>query len=85
MGAKLHKQFQDFHDAIKLDKESSLLKEKRDTLQSDIEKKLPDKLGDIGVDIQKKDLPLRLAVCLLDMKMLKQAISQWQMLLNHSP
>lgn len=30
-------------------------------------------------------LPLRLAVCLLDMKMLKQAISQWQMLLNHSP
>ena len=30
MGAKLHKQFQDFHDTIKLDKESSLLKEKRE-------------------------------------------------------
>ena len=56
MGAKLHKQFQDFHDAIKLDKESSLLKEKRDTLQADIEKKLPGKLENIGVEIQKKDL-----------------------------
>ena len=56
MGAKLHKQFQDFHNAIKLDKESSLLKEKRDTLQSDIEKKLPGKLEGIGVEIQKKDL-----------------------------
>lgn len=42
MGAKLHKQFMDFHDAIKLDKESTLLKQKRDTLQADIEKKLPD-------------------------------------------
>ena len=56
MGAKLHKQFQDFHDAIKLDKSSSLLKSKRDTLQSDIESKLPEKLGAIGIEITKSDL-----------------------------
>lgn len=56
MGAKLHKQFQDFHDTIKLDKESSLLKEKRETLQSDIEAKLPSKLEGIGIQITKSNL-----------------------------
>ena len=56
MGAKLHKQFVDFHDAIKLDKSSSLLKEKRDLLQSDIESKLPGKLSGIGINITKSDL-----------------------------
>lgn len=56
MGAKLHKQFQDFHDTIKLDKESTLLKEKRDILQADIESKLPGKLEEIGIEIKKADL-----------------------------
>lgn len=56
MGAKLHKQFQDFHNAIKLDKESSLLKEKRETLQSDIEAKLPGELERMGVRIAKSNL-----------------------------
>lgn len=56
MGAKLHKQFQKFHDTIKLDKSSSLLKSKRDTLQSDIESKLPEKLSAIGIEITKSDL-----------------------------
>lgn len=56
MGAKLYKQFKDFHVAIKLDKGSSLLKEKRDMLQADIEEKLPGKLENIGVKVQKKDL-----------------------------
>lgn len=56
MGAKLHKQFQDFHDAIKLDKESIPLKEKRDILQADIEKKLPGKLESIGITVTKSDL-----------------------------
>ena len=37
MGAKLYKQFQDFHGTIRLDKESSLLKEKRETLQKNKE------------------------------------------------
>lgn len=41
MGAKLYKQFQDFHNTIKLDKETSQLKEKRETLQTDIKNKLP--------------------------------------------
>ena len=56
MGAKLHKQFMDFHDTIKLDKESTLLKQKRDTLQADIEKKLPEELESIGINITKSDL-----------------------------
>ena len=56
MGAKLHKQFQDFHNIIKLDKESSQLKEKRDMLQADIESKLPSKLDSIGIKISKSDL-----------------------------
>ena len=56
MSAKLHKQFMDFHDAIKLDKESSMLKQKRDALQADIEKKLPDELQNIGINITKSDL-----------------------------
>lgn len=56
MGAKLHKQFQDFHDTIKLDKGSNQLKEKRDMLQADIESKLPDKLEEIGIEINKTDL-----------------------------
>jgi hypothetical protein len=56
MGAKLYKQFKDFHDVIKLDKESSQLKEKREILQSDIESKLPKKLEDIGIEICESDL-----------------------------
>lgn len=56
MGAKLYKQFEDFHNTIKLDKSSTQLKEKRETLQSDIENKLPDKLKTIGIEISKSDL-----------------------------
>ena len=56
MGARLHKQFKDFHDTIKLEKESSQLKEKREILQSDIESKLPEKLENIGIEITKSDL-----------------------------
>ena len=56
MGAKLHKQFQDFHNAIKLDKESNQLKAKRDILEADIKDKLPEKLKGIGIDVNKSDL-----------------------------
>lgn len=56
MSAKLHEQFMKFHDTIKLDKETSQLKEKREVLQNDIESKLPSKLEDIGIDITKSDL-----------------------------
>ena len=56
MGAKLHKQFKDFHDTIKLDKESIPLKQKRETLQEDIEKKLPGELESIDIEITKSDL-----------------------------
>lgn len=56
MSAKLHEQFMKFHDTIKLDKETSQLKEKRESLQRDIESKLPSKLKNIGIDINKSDL-----------------------------
>lgn len=56
MGAKLYKQFQEFHDAIKLDKESTPLKEKREMLESDIKSKLPDELETLGISITKSDL-----------------------------
>lgn len=56
MGAKLYKQFQDFHNTIKLDKESSQLKEKRETLENDIKNKLPSNLEKIGIEITKSDL-----------------------------
>lgn len=64
MGAKLHNQFMDFHDTIKLDKESTLLKQKRDTLQADIEKKLPEELESIGINITKSDLHFSIKVAI---------------------
>lgn len=56
MGAKLYKQFNEFHDAIKLDKESTPLKEKREMLESDIKSKLPSELEKIDISITKSDL-----------------------------
>lgn len=44
MSIKLYKEFKDFHDEIKLDKESSNLKDKREILQKDISDKLPEEL-----------------------------------------
>lgn len=56
MGAKLYKQFNEFHDTIKLDKESTPLKEKREMLESDIKSKLPGELEKIDISITKSDL-----------------------------
>lgn len=56
MGAKLYKQFNEFHEAIKLDKESTPLKEKREMLEFDIKSKLPDELKKIDISITKSDL-----------------------------
>lgn len=56
MGARLHEQFMKFHNTIKLDKEVIQLQEKRQSLQKDIEDKLPAKLKGIGIDITKSDL-----------------------------
>lgn len=56
MGARLYKQFKKFHDTIKLEKEVTLLKEKREILQADIEEKLPEELGSIDIKITKSDL-----------------------------
>ena len=51
MSVKLYKQFKEFHEEIKLDKESSNLKDKREILQKDISDKLPAELKKIGLDV----------------------------------
>ncbi len=56
MKPRLYDQFKEFHDLIKLDKESSLLKEKRDILQADFEKKFPKILKEHGITVNKSDL-----------------------------
>lgn len=56
MKPRLYKEFQDFHDDIKLDKESSLLKDKREVLQEDFENKFPKILANHGITVNKSDL-----------------------------
>lgn len=56
MGAKLYKQFMDFHETIKIDKDSTTLKEKRDTLESDFKSKFPSEMNAIGIEVKKSDL-----------------------------
>lgn len=57
---KLKKQFDDFHKEIKIDRdqEAADLTEKRNTLQSDIEKNLPGILSNHGIEIKKSDLDI---------------------------
>jgi hypothetical protein len=69
MKPRLYDQFEDFHNLIKLDKESSLLKEKRDILQGDFENKFPEKLKEHGITVNKSDLRF------IDQGSYRQAIS----------
>ena len=46
---KLKKQFKDFYDEICIHEESENKKEKRDTLQKDIEDKFPGEMKDQGI------------------------------------
>lgn len=57
---KLKKQFDDFHKEIKIDRdqEAADLTEKRNALQSDIEKNLPGILSNHGIEIKKSDLDI---------------------------
>lgn len=50
---KLKKQFKDFYDEICIHEESEDLKEKRDTLQKDIEDKFPGEMKDHGIELKK--------------------------------
>lgn len=50
---KLKKQFKDFYDEICIHEESEDLKEKRDTLQKDIEDKFPSEMKDHGIELKK--------------------------------
>ena len=52
---KLKKQFKDFYDEICIHEESEDLKEKRDTLQKDIEDKFPGEMKDHGIELKKRD------------------------------
>lgn len=56
MKCKLCDNFKDFYECIRLNEQSTELKSKRDILQTDIEKKLPGKLSEIGINLSKSDL-----------------------------
>ena len=55
---KLKKQFKDFYDEICIHEESEDLKEKRDTLQKDIEDKFPGEMKDHGIELKKSDIEI---------------------------
>lgn len=53
---KLKEELSDFYKEIRIDKETNALREKRETLQGDIESKLPDILKKYGISITKSDI-----------------------------
>ncbi|MBE7003491.1 MAG: hypothetical protein E7425_04280 [Ruminococcaceae bacterium] len=53
---KLQKQFLDFNQLIKIDEETSVLRDKRDMLKKDIEDYFPDKCSEYGISVNKSDL-----------------------------
>ena len=53
---KLQKEFNDFHDTIKIGEETDALRDKRDKLKGDIEKYFPDECKKYGIDIVKSNL-----------------------------
>ena len=55
---KLKKQFKDFYDEICIHEESEDLKEKRDTLQKDIEDNFPSEMKDHGIELKKSDIEI---------------------------
>lgn len=55
---KLKKQFKDFYNEICIHEESEDLKEKRDTLQKDIEDKFPNEMKDHGIELKKSDIEI---------------------------
>lgn len=55
---KLKKQFKDFYDRIKIDKEGEALVEKRNILQSDLEDKLPGIMKDHDIELNKSDIDI---------------------------
>ena len=55
---KLKKHFKDFYDEICIHEESEDLKEKRDTLQKDIEDKFPGEMKDHGIELKKSDIEI---------------------------
>lgn len=55
---KLKRQFKDFYNEICIHEESEDLREKRDTLQKDIEDKFPDEMKNHGIELKKSDIEI---------------------------
>ncbi len=53
---KLKKEFTDFYNEIRIDKEANALRDKREVLEDDIKSKLPGILADHGILINKSDI-----------------------------
>jgi len=53
---KLKKEFEDFYKEIRIDSETDVLIEKRETLEGEIKDKFPDKLEDHGIELNKSDI-----------------------------
>ena len=53
---KLKKEFWDFYNEIRIDKEANALREKREVLEDDIKSKLPGILANHGITINKSDI-----------------------------
>lgn len=53
---KLKKEFKDFYTEIRIDKESDVLKEKREVLEGDIKDRYPDILKKHGIELKKSDI-----------------------------
>lgn len=53
---KLQKQFLEFNKLIKIDEETSVLRDKRDMLKNDIESNFPDKCSEYDISVNKSDL-----------------------------
>ena len=53
---KLKKEFSDFYKEIRISSEADNLREKREILEDEIKTKLPGKLKDHGITVNKSDI-----------------------------
>lgn len=53
---KLKKEFTDFYEEIRIDKETNALRDKREILEEDIKSKLPDILKDHNISVNRSDI-----------------------------
>lgn len=56
MAVRLYSEFKKFHDCIKIDYESDVLKEKSDILKEDFRKNFPKELENYGIEVNTSDI-----------------------------